>query len=240
MKKPLEVQALSFRINPNEEQIKQFNTTAKAYRRVYNYYLEKRKSIYEQSKATFSYYDCCKDLTSFRKEEAWLQKADAQALRCAVKELDNDYVKFFATHRNYPSFKKNPTPPEYYRYYKTICNGNNIELRDYSIKLPKLGEVSTIVPNDKSTLHKNQGINGGRIVYAIVEQIGFKYYNVKLFYTQQPIQIQKPLKNPVSTPENNLLPNPAYDPIPFSTLPPETATYRNTPSAWEDHDESMC
>ena len=83
-----------FRVYPNKEQEKLIQATFGCCRFVYNYYLAKRKEIYEQTRATFNYYDCSRNLTSLKCELEWLRKVDARALISSLKDLDSAYQNF--------------------------------------------------------------------------------------------------------------------------------------------------
>ena len=60
--------AYKYRIYPNKKQQELIQKTFGCTRFVYNYYLNKRKEMYENDKATFTYNMCSKDLTKLKKE----------------------------------------------------------------------------------------------------------------------------------------------------------------------------
>lgn len=55
--------AYKYRIYPNKNQEELINKTFGCVRFVYNYYLNKRKELYENEKVSFTYNMCSKDLT---------------------------------------------------------------------------------------------------------------------------------------------------------------------------------
>ena len=68
--------AYKYRIYPNKKQKELIQKTFGCTRFVYNYYLNKRKEMYENDKTTFTYNMCSKDLTVLKKEFEWLKEPD--------------------------------------------------------------------------------------------------------------------------------------------------------------------
>lgn len=161
-----------YRIYPNKKQKEMIAKTFGCCRFVYNHYLAKRIKMYEQNKESFSYYQCCNDLTNLKSELEWLREADSTALQSSLKDLDNAYQKFFKEHAGYPKFKSKKT----HRYsYKS--KGKIIYCDKY-IKIPKLGMVKT----------KNKLIPQGRILNATVSQEPSGKYYVSLCCTDVSIE----------------------------------------------------
>ncbi|SCW70273.1 Helix-turn-helix domain-containing protein, partial [Eubacterium ruminantium] len=72
--------AYKYRIYPNKTQQELIHKTFGCVRFVYNYYLDKRIKAYQENKTSLNYYDCCKDLTSLKKELEWLREPDKDSL----------------------------------------------------------------------------------------------------------------------------------------------------------------
>jgi len=130
--------AFKYRIYPNKKQQELIQKTFGCVRFVYNYYLNKRKEVYENDKVTFTCNMCSKDLTNLKQELEWLREPDKDSLQKALKDLDMAYQKFFKEHTGYPKFK---TKKNRYKSYRTSCTNNNIRFENKHIKLPKLGLV---------------------------------------------------------------------------------------------------
>lgn len=128
--------AYKFRLYPNEEQKKFFAKTFGCCRFVYNYYLDKKIKIYEESKESFTFYQCSKDLTGLKKEVVWLNEVDSLALKNALQDLDNAYKKFFKEHAGYPKFKSKKAHRFSYR-----TGGKTVTYCDGYVRLPKVGLV---------------------------------------------------------------------------------------------------
>ena len=148
--------AYKFRLYPNKAQEKLLAQTFGNCRFVYNYYLAKRMAVYENSKETFGYNQCSKDLTELKKELEWLKVSDKFALQNALKDLDRAFKNFFGGY-GYPKFK---SKKNHRHSYRTSFSNNNIAWNKTAIKLPKLGWVRI---RDK---HEPQG----RILNATISQ----------------------------------------------------------------------
>lgn len=152
-----------FRIYPTEEQERQIQRTFGCCRYVYNYYLAKRKELWETEKKTMSFYDCDKDLTQLKKSLEFLQEVDCFALSQSIKDLDQAYQNFFRGLKKkqdigYPKFK---SKKDRRKSYRTRCTKNGIRVNKRTILLPKLGEVKC--------RGFDNGISG-RILSSTIEQ----------------------------------------------------------------------
>lgn len=153
--------AYKYRIYPNKEQQELIQKTFGCARFVYNYFLDKRKTEYEQNKKSLSYNDTSKMLTQLKKEFIWLKEPDKDSLQKSLKDLDMAYQKFFKEHTGYPKFK---SKKDRYKSYRTSCTkttvGGNIMFVNKHIKLPKLGLVKV----------RDKQIPKGRILNATISQ----------------------------------------------------------------------
>lgn len=163
--------AYKYRIYPNKKQQELIQKTFGCVRFVYNYYLNKRKEMYENDKITFSYNMCSKDLTSLKKELEWLKEPDKDSLQKSLKDLDMAYQKFFKEHSGYPKFK---SKKDRHKSYRTSCTNNNIRFKNKHIKLPKLGMVKV----------KDKQIPQGRILNATISQEPNGHYYCSLCCTE--------------------------------------------------------
>ena len=147
-----------FRIYPTKEQENLIRRIFGCTRFVWNYYLAKRKSVYESDGSTMNYYACCNDLTQLKTSLPWLKDSDSVALQSSLKDLDMAYQNFFrrvkqGENPGYPKFK---SKHDHYKAYRT----RRISVCGKCIKLPKLGLV-------KCRISKNVQ---GRILSATVSQ----------------------------------------------------------------------
>lgn len=175
--------AFKYRIYPNKKQQELIQKTFGCVRFVYNYYLNKRKEMYENGKVTFTYNMCSKDLTSLKKNFEWLKEVDSVGLQSSLKDLDSAYQKLFKEHTGYPKFKSKKNR---YKSYKTKNTNNCIDFNNKHIKLPKLGLVNV----------KDKQIPQGRILNATISQEPNGHYYCSLCCTDVEFeQLPKTNKN---------------------------------------------
>lgn len=166
--------AYKYRIYPNKKQQELIQKTFGCTRFVYNYYLNKRKEMYENDKTTLTFNMCSKDLTKLKKELEWLKEPDKDSLQKTLKDLDIAYKKFFKGYTGYPKFKSKKNMYKSYRtsYTKTSAGGN-IMFINKRIKLPKLGLVKT----------RDKQVPQGRILNATISQEPNGHYYCSLCCT---------------------------------------------------------
>lgn len=175
--------AYKYRIYPNKKQQELIQKTFGCTRFVYNYYLNKRKEMYENDKTTFTYNMCSKDLTNLKKELEWLKEPDKDSLQKSLKDLDMAYQKFFKEHSGYPKFKSKKNR---YKSYRTSYTNNNIRFEKKHIKLPKLGLVKV----------RDKQMPQGRILNATISQEPNGHYYCSLCCTDVEFeQLPKTNKN---------------------------------------------
>lgn len=146
-----------FRLYPTDEQRTLIEKTFGCARKVYNDFLDKRKTEYQQHKTSLSYTDCAKMLTTYKQDFDYMSEVDSTALQNSLRNLDAAYQNFFKKRAGYPKFKNKKDSRKTYR---SNCVNGNIRLFEKAIKLPKLGLVPCRV---------SQQIQG-RIINATVEK----------------------------------------------------------------------
>lgn len=174
-----------FRIYPNKEQEILIQKTFGCTRFVYNHYLAKRIKIYESKKITFSFYECCLELTQLKKEINWLNEVDSTALQSSLRDLDDAYKNFFRRLKQgnekagFPKFKSKRNN---HKSYKTKGTRGTIRLKENSIQLPKLGLIKC----------KISKLLEGRIISATVSQVPSGKYFVSLCCTDVFMEFPRP------------------------------------------------
>lgn len=169
-----------FRLYPNRTQESQILRTFGCCRFVWNYYLAKRKEIYEQSGETLNYNASSIDMTHLKKSLEWLREVDATALQSSLRDLDTAFQNFFRRVKRgekpgYPRFKSRKDRRQ---SYKSKCVRTNIKVLGNAVQLPKLGLVKCRVSKEVK----------GRILSATVSQNPSGKYFVTLCCTDVEIE----------------------------------------------------
>ena len=151
-----------FRIYPDPAQEALIQRTFGCCRFVFNYYLAQKIENYQTSGKTTSRFEQDRDMTLLKKVLPWLKEADATALQSSLANLDSAYRNFFRRVKQgeepgFPNFKSKHGKR---KSYKSKRVGDNIELCENAIKLPKLGWVKCRVSKQLE----------GRILSATVSQ----------------------------------------------------------------------
>ena len=165
-----------YRIYPTRTQEAQIQNNFNAVRYVYNHYLDKRITAYQNNKEILSLNECTKDLTQLKKAPGyeWLNTADDNALRYALRDLDNAYTAFFRSVKqgdysaNHPKFKPALQTRQSYRSKNNIVRQSIRLYEDENkMKLPKLGYVKCKASRPPE----------GRILFATISHVpSGKYY----------------------------------------------------------------
>ena len=175
--------AYKFRLYPNQEQTILINKTLGCNRLVYNYYLNKKKELYETNKLTISYFECNKDILNLEIEYPFLKEVDSMSLRCTLKDLDRAYNRFFKEKIGYPKFKKKNMKNSYRTnmisstYKGNTYNNIKLDLEKRVITLPKLKEVKIRGYRKLKTIE-------GRVINATILRESDNTYYVSVLYEQ--------------------------------------------------------
>jgi putative transposase len=137
---------LKVRIYPNKEQETSLAKSFGCSRFVWNFYLNKTNTQYEETGKGMTYCQMAKDLTQLKKlaDYEWLQEPTAAVLQQSLKNLESAFKNFFAKRTGFPKFKSKHSK-------QSIRFPESCSVKDGGLKLPKLGIV-------KASLSKS--ING--------------------------------------------------------------------------------
>ena len=128
------LKAFKFRIYPNIEQRVLFAKTFGCVRFIYNNMLNDKIEYYKETKLSLN-----NTPAQYKQEFEWLKEVDSFALCNAQMNLQNAYSNFFRNPKiGFPKFKSKKYNKD---SYTTNRCGNNIQLKDNYLKLPKLGFV---------------------------------------------------------------------------------------------------
>lgn len=171
-----------FRLYPNKSQRDAIHRTFGCCRFVFNYYLSKRKEVFQSSGETFGFYACCKDLSKIKNEYPWLFDVDRKALESSLRNLDSAFQHFFrgvslGKHIGYPKFKSKKNHHQSYTT-KNDCRYNTIRIDGRYIRIPKIGLIKCQISKEVK----------GRILSATISKTKSEKYFVSLFCTDVEIE----------------------------------------------------
>lgn len=155
-----------YRAYPNENQVRHIKHTFGCVRYVYNYFLNRRKTYYEENNKDLLRSQCSRELTELKKQDGmeWLNIPSRSALTYALDDLNKAYEYFFRGISNYPNFKRKKDNIGAYRVQNAR---RDIEIIGNYIKIPKLKKVKI----------KRSVEPQGRILSAIISlNADGKYY----------------------------------------------------------------
>ncbi|HAC61967.1 MAG TPA: transposase, partial [Cyanothece sp. UBA12306] len=124
------------RIYPNQQQEIALNKNLGCARFVWNYYLNKTNSQYQETGKGMTYCQMAKDLTQLKKnaDYEWLAESTAATLQQALKNLESAFKNFFEKRAKFPKFKSKHKK-------QSIRYPESCSLKNKGLKLPKLGIV---------------------------------------------------------------------------------------------------
>lgn len=196
------------RIYPNKAQEQRLIKIMDACRFVYNYFLARRQSVYEQTGELLTNKEMSKELTILRRKTEWMHDVQTHPLQQSLRQLDYAFFRFFKGKTGFPNFKKKNSSRQSIRKAEGWhINGNRIFIvRGVDVrfrgKFPvknqgtltiyrdNVGDwyASTIGLEKKKTqkLKNNIGIDLG-LNHLIITSNGEKYDNPKVLsrYLQQ-------------------------------------------------------
>jgi putative transposase len=161
---------LKVRIYPNKEQEISLAKSFGCCRFVWNFYLNKTNTQYEETGQGMTYCQMAKELTQLKKlaDYEWLQEPTAAVLQQSLKNLESAFKNFFYKRAGFPKFKSKHSQ-------QSIRFPESCSIKDGGLKLPKLGIVRASLSKD---IH-------GKIKSVTVSQTSTdKYFAAILFETK--------------------------------------------------------
>ena len=176
--------AFKYRIYPSKEQTMKLNSFFGCNRFVYNYFLEKKISLYEKDRSSLSYTKMANMLALMKKEEqySFLNDVDSVSLQQSLRHLDMAFSNFF--HRKEVGFPKYKSKKSHHYSYSSVMINSNIKIFESKIQLPKIGLVKMV---------KHRSIPSNYIIKSITvsKDPDDKYYvSVLLEYDNQVAQVE--------------------------------------------------
>lgn len=166
--------AYEYRIYPNIEQEILIKKTLGSARYVFNHFLSKWSDTYKETGKGLTYSKCSAQLPLLKnlEETGWLKEVDSIALQASLENLADAFKRFFKKEGKHPRFKTKSNPVQ---TYTTKNVKGSIELKQKSLKLPKLGWVKI----------KGSRKPQGRIIKATVRKAPTGNYFVSLLVEEE-------------------------------------------------------
>ena len=155
---------------PNNKQKTRLFQYANTARFVYNWALSREKENYQNGNKFIFDKDLRKEMTQLKKtkEYSWLNDISNDVIKQSIKDVCENYQKFFKKITNIPKFKKRKTAiPEFYQ------DNTKIKFSSTHVKLEK---ISTSKKKNKQQLNWIKLAEKNRI------PINCKYYNPRIKY----------------------------------------------------------
>ncbi|MGB3207641.1 MAG: RNA-guided endonuclease TnpB family protein [Crinalium sp.] len=158
---------LKVRIYPNKGQQEALAKSFGCSRFVWNFYLNKTNTQYQETGKGMSYCDMAKDLTQLKKlsDYEWLTEVTAATLQQTLKNLESAFKNFFSKRARFPKFKTKLRA-------QSIRYPESCSIKNGGLKLPKLGIV-------KASISKS--INGKIKSVTVSQTSTDKYFAAILF-----------------------------------------------------------
>lgn len=202
--------AYKFRIFPTKEQEVLIAKTIGCSRFVFNHFLGKWDSTYQETGKGLSYTTCSAFLTELKQEFVWLKEVDSISLQSSIRHLADAYDRFFKKQNDKPRFKSKKNPVQ---SYKTNIQGKSqqpeVSIVRNRLKLPKLGFVRFAKSRDvqgrilNATIRRNA--SGKYFVSLLVETVVEPFKS-----TGSAIGIDVGLKDFAILSDRTVYPNPKF------------------------------
>ena len=130
--------AIKVRLYPNSQQEQLLAQSFGNCRWLWNYGLNLINQTYKETGKGLSSYDIKKQIPSLKKEYEWLKLTYSQCLQQVCINLNTAFTNFFQKRARYPKFKSKHGK-------QSIQYPQNVEVKENSLKFPKLGEIKAVL-----------------------------------------------------------------------------------------------
>jgi putative transposase len=127
--------AYKYRIYPNKSQEELILKHIGCCRYIYNYGLEKKIKVYQESKRGISRFDLQSDLVVLKKQEetSWLKEVNSLSLQASVANLDMAFTRFFKEKKGFPKFKSKKVGNQSFQ----VIQNTKVDFDKNKVFLPK-------------------------------------------------------------------------------------------------------
>jgi len=130
--------AIKVRLYPNCHQQQLLAQSFGNCRWLWNYGLNLINQTYKETGKGLSSYDIKKQIPELKKQREWLKLTYSQCLQQVCINLNTALTNFFQGRTRYPKFKSKHGK-------QSIQYPQNVEVKDNSLKFPKIGEVKAVL-----------------------------------------------------------------------------------------------
>lgn len=130
--------AYRYRLYPNKEQQELINKHIGCCRYIYNYGLEMKTKIYQESKKAISRFDIQRELPKLKKNEetSFLKEVNSLSLQAVLACLDNAFTRFLKEKKGFPKFKSKRDTRQAFQ----IVQNTRVDFESNRIYIPKFKE----------------------------------------------------------------------------------------------------
>lgn len=127
--------AYKYRIYPNSSQKELIAKHIGCCRYIYNYGLEKKIKVYQESKQGISRFEISNDLPKLKKQQetSWLKEVNSLSLQASLANLDTAFTRFFKEKKGFPKFKSKKVGNQSFQ----VVQNTKVDFENNKVFLPK-------------------------------------------------------------------------------------------------------
>ena len=127
--------AYKYRIYPNKSQEELILKHIGCCRYIYNYGLEKKIKVYQESKQGISRFDLQSDLVILKKQQetSWLKEVNSLSLQASLANLDTAFTRFFKEKKGFPKFKSKKIGNQSFQ----VVQNTKVDFENNKVFIPK-------------------------------------------------------------------------------------------------------
>ena len=133
--KAMRYKAYKYRIYPNKSQEELILKHIGCCRYIYNYGLEKKIKVYQESKQGISRFEIQSDLVVLKKQQetSWLRGVNSLSLQASLANLDTAFTRFFKEKKGFPKFKSKKVGNQSFQ----VVQNTKVDFDNNKVFLPK-------------------------------------------------------------------------------------------------------
>lgn len=135
LNKVIMYRAYKYRLYPNKSQEELILKHIGCCRYIYNYGLEKKIKVYQETKQGISRFEIQSDLVLLKKQDetSWLKEVNSLSLQASLANLDMAFTKFFKEKKGFPKFKSKKVGNQSFQ----VVQKTKVDFENNKVFLPK-------------------------------------------------------------------------------------------------------